>query len=84
MYRGGRPDATARRANRVTAALCAVGLMGWLCVRLDTVNPKSRTPLTLPLVTAKLDGRRYLVSMLGQGNGYKSYLRQSLRLELVG
>jgi len=67
MYRGGRPDATARRANRVTAALCAAGLMGWLCVRLDTVNPKSRTPLTLPLVTAKLDGRRYLVSMPGQG-----------------
>jgi hypothetical protein len=36
-------------------------------IRLDTVNPKSRTRLSLPLVTAKVDGRRYVVSMLGPG-----------------
>ena len=67
MYKGGRPGPSARRSNRRMACLAATGLLGWLCVRLDTVNPVSRTPLTLPLVTAKVDGRRYLVSMLGQG-----------------
>lgn len=67
MYEGGRPGAAARRANRVMASLGSTGLLGWWCVRLTTINPKSGTPLTLPLVTAKLDGRHYLVSMLGQG-----------------
>lgn len=67
MYAGGRPGELARAANRVYAWLGATGLLGWWCVRLTTINPKSGTALTLPLVTAKLDGRRYLVSMLGQG-----------------
>jgi len=49
------------------ASVAASGLLGWWCVRLETVNPVSRTPLTLPLVTAKVDEHRYLVSMLGQG-----------------
>jgi hypothetical protein len=31
------------------------------------VNPVSRTALDLPLVTGKLGGKIYLVSMLGQG-----------------
>ena len=67
MYAGGRPGAAALRANRVMASLGSMGLLGWWCVRLTTINPKSQTTLTLPLVTAKLDGRRYLVSMLGEG-----------------
>lgn len=49
------------------AALYSTGLLGWWAIRLTTVNPKSRTTLSLPLVTAKVNGRRYLVSMLGQG-----------------
>jgi len=49
------------------ASVAVSGLLGWWCVRLETVNPVSRTPLTLPLVTAKVDGHRYLVSMLGKG-----------------
>jgi len=49
------------------ASVAGSGLLGWWCVRLETVNPLSRTSLTLPLVTAKVDGHRYLVSMLGQG-----------------
>lgn len=67
MYEGGRPGAAARRSNRLMAYVAASGLLGWWCVRLDTVNPVSRTPLTLPLVTAEVDGHRYIVSMLGQG-----------------
>ncbi|MBG6215308.1 hypothetical protein RCH23_003248 [Cryobacterium sp. CAN_C3] len=49
------------------ARLAASGLTGWWLIRLDTVNPKSGTVLSLPLVTATVDGRRYVVSMLGQG-----------------
>ncbi len=67
MYAGGRPNTAAQRSNRVMAALAATGLFGWWLVRLDTVNPKSRTPLNLPLVTAVVDGKHYLVSMLGRG-----------------
>lgn len=67
MYMGGRPGTAAKRANRTMARLAASGLTGWWLIRLDTVNPKSGTVLSLPLVTAKVDGRRYVVSMLGQG-----------------
>jgi hypothetical protein len=67
MYLGGRPGTAAKRANRTMARLAATGLTGWWLIRLDTVNPKSGTVLSLPLVTAKVDGRRYIVSMLGQG-----------------
>jgi hypothetical protein len=67
MYLGGRPGTAAKRANRRMARLAASGLTGWWLIRLDTVNPKSGTVLSLPLVTAKVDGRRYVVSMLGQG-----------------
>jgi hypothetical protein len=67
MYRGGRPGAAARRSNHFMAWVCATGILGWRCVTLDTVNPVSRTPLSLPVVTVQVDGRRYLVSMLGQG-----------------
>jgi len=49
------------------ARLAASGLTGWWLIRLDTVNPKTGTMLSLPLVTAKVDGRRYVVSMLGPG-----------------
>jgi hypothetical protein len=67
MYLGGRPGAAAKRANHRMARLAATGLLGWWLIRLDTVNPKSGTVLSLPLATAKVDGRRYVVSMLGQG-----------------
>jgi hypothetical protein len=67
MYAGGRPGAAARRANQFMGWLGAAGLLGWWCVRLETVNPKSGTPLDLPLVTARVAGRRYVVSMLGEG-----------------
>jgi hypothetical protein len=62
MYEGGRPGAAARRSNRLDAFVAASGLLGWWCVRLETVNPVSGTPLTLPLVTVRVDGHRYVVS----------------------
>lgn len=67
MCEGGRPGAAARRSNRLDAFVAASGLLAWWCMRLETVNPVSGTPLTLPLVTVRVDGHRYVVSMLGQG-----------------
>lgn len=67
MYSGGRPGRAALRSNRFMGRLAASGLLGWWLIRLDTVNPKSGTPLRLPLVTARVGRRRYVVSMLGQG-----------------
>lgn len=57
--------------------------MGWRMVRLDTVNPQSRTALTLPLVTVKVDGRRYLVSMLGQGARWVRNVRAADGLAVI-
>lgn len=75
MYAGGRPGLAARRSNRIMASVAASGLLGWWCVRLETVNPVSRTLLTLPLVTAKIDDHRYVVSMLGQGSRWVRNVR---------
>lgn len=77
MYRGGRPNSTARRANGINARLAATGLFGWWQIRLDTVNPVTGTRLAVPLVTTHLDGRRYLVSMLGQRSKWVRNVRAS-------
>lgn len=48
------------------ALLASSGAFGWWLIRLDTVSPRSGRPLSVPLVTARVEGKRYLVSMLGQ------------------
>jgi hypothetical protein len=67
MYAGGvtRP---ARALNRVGAIIFASGIVRRWAVMLETVNPKSRTVLTLPVAVTHFRGRDYLVSMLGQGS----------------
>ena len=75
MYAGGRPDAAARRSNRAMSFLAARGVFGWWLVRLETINPKSRTLLSLPLVTADVGGVHYLVSMLGTGSRWVRNVR---------
>ena len=67
MYAGGRPNRWARCLNRISAVVFSLGIIGHGAVTLETVNPKSRTALTLPLVVARVDGAEYLVSMLGRG-----------------
>ncbi|MDY7528903.1 MULTISPECIES: nitroreductase family deazaflavin-dependent oxidoreductase [unclassified Cryobacterium] len=53
----------------------SLGVIGHGAVSLETINPKSRTLLTLPLVVARYEGSEYLVSMLGQGSRWVRNVR---------
>ncbi|TFD82783.1 nitroreductase/quinone reductase family protein [Cryobacterium fucosi] len=66
MYRGTRPNRVARFLNSLWSWAGSTGLMaGWL-VRLETTGRASGRTYSLPVVTAVVDGERYLVSMLGE------------------
>ncbi|WP_198414172.1 nitroreductase family deazaflavin-dependent oxidoreductase [Cryobacterium adonitolivorans] len=75
MYAGGRPNRRARFLNRISALVFSLGIVGHGAVSLETVNPKSRTLLTLPLVVARYEGGEYVVSMLGQGSRWVRNVR---------
>jgi deazaflavin-dependent oxidoreductase (nitroreductase family) len=66
MYPGGRADATARRLARIWAALFSAGLMPRRWVTLEVRGRRSGRPRRFPLGMARLDGRWYLISMLGE------------------
>jgi deazaflavin-dependent oxidoreductase (nitroreductase family) len=65
LYRRGRPGALARLLNRGFAAWHASGLAPDHWVTLEVAGRRSGRAIALPLVMVVLDGRRYLVSMLG-------------------
>ena len=65
MYRGGRPNWIASVLNRFSAGLHRLGVAPNYLVTLEVRGRKSGRKISLPLVMAVLDGRRYLVSMLG-------------------
>ncbi len=65
MYQGGRADATGRRFARLWAAVFARGLMPERWVTLEVPGRRSGRITRFPLGMAEQDGRRYLVSMLG-------------------
>lgn len=67
-YRGGRPGRTARVLNRIGAWQYAHGILtlGGRGITLEVRRRTSGTPVRLPLVLARHDGERYLVSMLGR------------------
>jgi deazaflavin-dependent oxidoreductase (nitroreductase family) len=67
MYQGGRPNVLARLMNRIAAAQYATGLIQrHRLVTLEVLGRRTGRVISAPLVVADLDGRRYLVSMLGQ------------------
>ncbi|MDF5755213.1 hypothetical protein [Spongiactinospora sp. TRM90649] len=76
LYRGGRPNRLARAMNRCWAVVQGSGLL--LPSRLVTLEVPSRTSgrvLSLPLVLADHDGKRYAVSMLGPDAGWVHNVR---------
>ncbi len=75
MYAGGRPNRWARFLNRISATIFSLGVAPSTAVTLDTVNPVSRTHLTLPVVIAHFEHNQYLVSMLGQGSRWVRNVR---------
>ena len=65
MYRGNRPHALARLLNRAWAVAHARGLAPDYLVTLEVTGRRSGRTISFPLVMARVDGERYLVSMLG-------------------
>jgi deazaflavin-dependent oxidoreductase (nitroreductase family) len=66
MYAEGRADATARRFARIWAAVFSLGLPTRRWVTLEVTGRRSGRTTRFPLGMARLDGRWYLVSMLGE------------------
>lgn len=66
MYASGRADATARRLARMWAVVFSLGLAPRRWVTLEVVGRRSGQPTRFPLGMARLDGRWYLVPMLGE------------------
>jgi hypothetical protein len=65
LYRGNRPNSLARLLNRAWAVAHARGIAPDHLVTLEVVGRRSGRAISLPLVMAVVDGKRYLVSMLG-------------------
>ena len=65
LYRGQRPHALARVLNRAWATLHTLGIAPNHLVTLQVTGRRSGRAISFPLVMAVVDGRRYLVSMLG-------------------
>ncbi|MGF1646735.1 MAG: nitroreductase/quinone reductase family protein [Kineosporiaceae bacterium] len=66
MYPDGRAGAAARRFARFWAAVFRLGLQPRRWVTLEVPGRSSGLPRRFPLGMADLDGRWYLVSMLGE------------------
>jgi F420H(2)-dependent quinone reductase len=65
LYRGGRPNALARALNRGVATVHALGIAPNYLVTLVVMGRRSGRAISFPLVMARVNGERYLVSMLG-------------------
>jgi deazaflavin-dependent oxidoreductase (nitroreductase family) len=66
MYTTGRGDARARRYARVWSSVFALGLFPRRWVTLEVVGRRSGEVRSFPLGLARVDGRWYAVSMLGE------------------
>lgn len=68
MYAGGRGDDTARWFARLWSRLITRGLLPRRWVTLEVIGRTSGRVVAFPLGMADVDGRWYLVSMLGECN----------------
>lgn len=66
MYPGGRADAAARRLARFWAVVFRLGLQPRRWVTLEVPGRSTGRPRRFPLGMADVDGRWFLVSMLGE------------------
>lgn len=66
MYTGERADRTARFLSQVWARALSLGIAPRRWVTLEVVGRKSGRPTRFPLGMADIDGRWFLVSMLGE------------------
>ncbi len=66
LYRGGRPNVLARAINAGWAAIHSLGVAPDYLVTLVVKGARSGRSIAFPLAMVKMDGERYLVSMLGK------------------
>ncbi|MCK2217314.1 nitroreductase family deazaflavin-dependent oxidoreductase [Actinomadura sp. ATCC 31491] len=84
LYRGGRPNRLARAVNRLWAAVHSSGLlMPGRLVTLEVTGRHTGRTVALPLVVARLGGRRYLVSMLGRDANWVANVRAARGLAVL-
>ncbi|HTP09839.1 MAG TPA: nitroreductase/quinone reductase family protein [Anaerolineae bacterium] len=70
LYKGGRPNWLASLLNRGWAIIHGLGIAPDYLVTLEVTGRRSGRTISLPLVMARLNGERYLVSMLGTEAGW--------------
>jgi len=76
MYRGDRPGLLARAMNRVSAIQFAAGILApGRGVTLEVRGRRSGQMISFPVVVADYQGRRYLVSMLGEHANWVANVR---------
>jgi hypothetical protein len=75
LYRGGRPNRSARLHNRSTAIAFAAGILPKRAAALEIRGRRSGRVISFPVVIADVDGERYLVSMLGKDANWVRDLR---------
>ena len=75
MYRGKRPNRLARIMNPISALVFARGVARDYLVTLEVTGRRSGRRISLPLVMVVVDGRRYLVSMLGENAAWVRNIR---------
>ena len=77
LYPGRRPNLLSRKLNSVGAWASSIGIAPSLMVSLETKGRRTGRTVRVPLVVAKLEGRRYLVSMLGENADWVRNVRAS-------
>ncbi|MBB5916722.1 hypothetical protein BJY24_005634 [Nocardia transvalensis] len=75
LYRGGRPNLCARVQNRLPAGVFALGVMPRRVAALGIRGRRSGRVIWLPVVLTEFEGRRYVVSMLGDKTNWVRNLR---------
>ena len=75
MYRRHRPHPLTSLLNRGTAALASAGLAPARLVTLEVRGRRTGRRLSFPVVIAEVEGKRYLVAMLGEGANWPRNVR---------
>src|ERR1041385_5378706 len=75
LYRGGHPNALARIINGGWAWFHSLGLFPNYLVTLEFVGRQSGKVISFPLALTVLNGKRYLVSMLGENTNWVRNVR---------
>lgn len=84
LYQGGHPNLLAKILNRGWAILHAIGIYPDRFVTLEVVGRKSGKVVSFPLAMVTMNGKRYLVSMLGEeANWVKNVKAARGKAELV-